>query len=125
MSFFTILIPSNSIGESVESLISLVILSDTKTELIVVHVVLPKISPEAEAAVVISPTGVLDLVVHSDSETEPTKAPPSPDYHVGDDSSKSDPSEEFEPLPAQVVSSPPLQIVPSPRALPRQPTILV
>ncbi|GKE21908.1 hypothetical protein Tco_1433420, partial [Tanacetum coccineum] len=30
-------------------------------------------------------------------------APPSPDYHVGDDSSKSDPSEAFDPLPTQEI----------------------
>nr|GFB11873.1 hypothetical protein [Tanacetum cinerariifolium] len=66
MSFSTILIPSDSADKSFESLILLVILLDTKTELTIVLLVLPEISLEAEAAMVASPTGVLDLVVHSD-----------------------------------------------------------
>ncbi|GKC34637.1 hypothetical protein Tco_1047021 [Tanacetum coccineum] len=124
MSSSTILVPSNSIGESVGSSISLVLLSDTKTELTIVPAVLPEITLEAEAGVVTSPAGVLDLVVHSDSETRPTKAPPSPDYHVGYDSSKSDPSEAFEPLPTQRCRSPTTSlqaVVSAPAVLSRAP----
>ncbi|GJY69609.1 reverse transcriptase domain-containing protein [Tanacetum coccineum] len=80
MSHFTILIPSDFTSMSVGSSPSLVILLDTKVEVIVVHAVLPEIAPEAEAAIVASPTPVLDLAIESDLEVEPSKAPPSPDY---------------------------------------------
>ncbi|GJT11789.1 hypothetical protein Tco_0858831 [Tanacetum coccineum] len=80
MSHFTILIPSDFTSESAGSSASLVILLDTKVEVIVVHAVLPEIAPEAEAAIVASPTPVLDLAIESDLEVEPSKAPPSPDY---------------------------------------------
>ncbi|GKG30472.1 hypothetical protein Tco_0422960, partial [Tanacetum coccineum] len=59
MSHFTILIPSDSTSESVESLASLVILSDTKIEVIDVHAILPEVALEVEAAVVALPTVVL------------------------------------------------------------------
>nr|GEX62071.1 hypothetical protein [Tanacetum cinerariifolium] len=57
------------LDESVESSTSLVILSDT---------VVPGTTSEVRAALVASPTSVLDLAIHSDSETEPSKAPLSP-----------------------------------------------
>nr|GEV07613.1 RNA-directed DNA polymerase, eukaryota [Tanacetum cinerariifolium] len=131
MSHFTISIPSDSIGDSIGSSASLVILSDTETQLAVVPAVLPEIALEAIAAVVDLPIGILELVLHSDSETKPIEAPPSHDYHPGadiefkpfeaeseedpsrDDSSESDPYKAAEPIPAQVVPTPPVQISPT------------
>ncbi|GKE62541.1 hypothetical protein Tco_1512908 [Tanacetum coccineum] len=80
MFFPTASIPADSADESVRSSISLVILSDIETLLTVVPTVAPEISPEAKVAVVALPVDVLGLVVHSDSETEPSEAPPSPDH---------------------------------------------
>ncbi|GJZ36823.1 hypothetical protein Tco_0583014 [Tanacetum coccineum] len=80
MSHFTISIPYDFTGMSIGLSPLLVILSDTEVEVIVVPAVLPEIAPEAEAAIVASPTPVLDLAIESDLEVEPSKAPPSPDY---------------------------------------------
>ncbi|GJU20447.1 hypothetical protein Tco_1153789 [Tanacetum coccineum] len=128
MSRSTISIPSDSTGESVRSLASLVILSDTEAKVMAVPTVLPKISPEAKAAVVASPTAILDLVIESDPEVEPSEAllspdyipaapvhaPTSRDYHTGSDTEsepfedeseepfEDDAPEAAEPLPAQV-----------------------
>ncbi|GJT26164.1 hypothetical protein Tco_0906439 [Tanacetum coccineum] len=90
--------------------------SDYKTEVIVVLTILPEITPEVEAIVVASPTVVLDLILESALKAEPSKAPLSPDY-------SEEPFEDgalnaAEPLPAQVVSTPPVQITPT---LPTEP----
>ncbi|GJW16247.1 hypothetical protein Tco_0020380 [Tanacetum coccineum] len=144
MSFSTISIPFYFTGESVRSLISLVILSDIEIEVMVVPTILPEIAPEVEAIMVASPTIVLDLILESALEAEPSKALLSPDYvpaspihapalpayHPGSDTESEpfeDESEEpfedgaldaAEPLPAQVVSAPPVQITPT---LPTEP----
>nr|GEV89255.1 hypothetical protein [Tanacetum cinerariifolium] len=133
----------NSIEEGLFQLKKEITVPDTETELTTVPTVVLEIAPEAKAVIVASHADVLDLVVHSGSETELTKAPPLPGYHAragtefkpfkgeserdpsGDESSESDPSEVAKPLHAQVVPSPPLQIVPAPRALPYRPAILV
>nr|GEY98175.1 hypothetical protein [Tanacetum cinerariifolium] len=104
MSSPTILISANSTNESVRSSTSLVILSDTTTELTTVHATVPEIAPKAEAVVVASPAGVLDLVVHSDLETEPSEASPSP--------------------PLQNAHAP-TPIILGPPALPHRPAVLV
>nr|GEU62309.1 hypothetical protein [Tanacetum cinerariifolium] len=80
MSHSTVLIPSDFTGESVGSSASLVILSNTKEEVMAILAVLPEIAPRAETAVVPSPTPVLDFVIESDLEAEPSEAPLSPDY---------------------------------------------
>nr|GEU52982.1 hypothetical protein [Tanacetum cinerariifolium]GEU57751.1 hypothetical protein [Tanacetum cinerariifolium] len=77
MSHSTILIPSNSTKEIVGP--SLVILSDTKVEVMAIHAVLPKISPEA-VAVVALPMAVLDHVIESEPEAEPSKVSLSLNY---------------------------------------------
>ncbi|GKD44393.1 hypothetical protein Tco_1269038 [Tanacetum coccineum] len=51
MSFSTIFISSDTTDESIGSSASLVILSDTEIEVVTIHVVLPEVSLEAEAAV--------------------------------------------------------------------------
>ncbi|GKD87557.1 hypothetical protein Tco_1358711, partial [Tanacetum coccineum] len=126
MSSSAISIPYSS-GESVGSSTSLIILSDTETVMTVVLAVVPtiilEIASEAEAAVVASLAGVLDLAIHHDSEFEPSEAPPSPVYHVvadlesdasevesEEDPLEDDPSEATEPQPTQAISSPPVQI---------------
>ncbi|GJV35756.1 hypothetical protein Tco_1408233 [Tanacetum coccineum] len=135
MSHFTILIPSDSTNESVESSASLVILSKTEIEVIDVHAVLPEVALEVEAAVVASPTVVLDLVLESELEAEPSEASlsidyvpaspvhatASPDYHPGPDTEsepfedeseepiKDDTPKADKPLPTQV-APPPVQI---------------
>nr|GEU48618.1 hypothetical protein [Tanacetum cinerariifolium] len=138
MSHSTISIPSDFTGESVRSSPSLVILSDTELEVIVVPIILPEIAPEAEAALVASPTPVLDLAIESDLEVEPSKALPSPDYvsvsHIHAPTSpgyhprldtesvpfedefepiEDDSLEASEPLPAQVSPPPLVQITPT------------
>nr|GEU59576.1 hypothetical protein [Tanacetum cinerariifolium] len=77
----------DSAGESIGSSPSLVILSNTKAEVLAIHVVLPEITPKAAAAaaVVAPPTATPDLGIESDlevehSEASPSEAPPSPDY---------------------------------------------
>ncbi|GJS60466.1 hypothetical protein Tco_0655250 [Tanacetum coccineum] len=138
MSHFTILIPSDSTSESVESLASLVILSDTEIEVIDVHAILPEVALEVEATVVALPTVVLDLTLESDPEVEPSEASlsidyvpaspvhasASPDYHPGPDTEsepfedeseepiEDDTPEAAEPLPTQV-APPPVQITPT------------
>ncbi|GJU39135.1 putative reverse transcriptase domain-containing protein [Tanacetum coccineum] len=144
MSHSNISIPSYSTSESVGSSASLVILLDTKAEVMAVPAVLPEIAPEAEATVVASPTVVLDLVIESDLGAElseaslspdyvpasPIHAPDLPDYHPGP-YTESEPFEDeskdlikdvapeaSEPLPAQVAPPPPVQITPT---LPTEP----
>nr|GEV85524.1 reverse transcriptase domain-containing protein [Tanacetum cinerariifolium] len=81
--------------------------------------------PEAEAAIVASPAGVLDLVIYFNSESEPSKDLPLHVYHVvaypesnpfeagsEEDPSKDDPSDAAEPQPTQAISSPPVQTAP-------------
>ncbi|GJW09960.1 hypothetical protein Tco_1575787 [Tanacetum coccineum] len=109
MSHSTISIPSESTGESVGSSTSLVFLSYTKAQVMVIHAVLPEIAPKAKADVVDSPTLVLDLVIESDLEAEPFEALLSPNYEPFED----DAPEAAKPLPAQVAPSPPLQITPT------------
>ncbi|GJS02456.1 putative reverse transcriptase domain-containing protein [Tanacetum coccineum] len=70
--------PTNILDESVGSSISLVILSDTEPAAasVVIPADIPAILPdalEAEAVDVASPDGVLDLVIHSTSETDPSE----------------------------------------------------
>ncbi|GJV97022.1 putative reverse transcriptase domain-containing protein [Tanacetum coccineum] len=116
-----------SYGESVGSSTSLIILSDTETVMTVVLAVVPiiilEIASEAEAAVVTSPAGVLDLALHHDSVFDPSEAPSSLVYHVvvdpesdpseaesEEDPLEDDPSEATEPQPTQAISLPPVQI---------------
>ncbi|GJT71621.1 hypothetical protein Tco_1030907 [Tanacetum coccineum] len=139
MSFCTISISSDITGESIGSSVSLVILSDTETEVAAVPVILPEIALEVEAPMVALPTAVLDLVFESDPEVEPSEAllssdyvPTSPvytlvspDYHPGSDteskpfeeeskeSSEVDTLKVGEPLPTQVVSVPAVQDTPT------------
>ncbi|GJW43508.1 hypothetical protein Tco_0072307 [Tanacetum coccineum] len=68
--------------ESVGSSASYVILSDSEAAVAAVPVIVPEVAPKAEAAVVASPAAVLDLVLESNMETEPSEAPPSPDGTV-------------------------------------------
>ncbi|GKG02465.1 hypothetical protein Tco_0310101, partial [Tanacetum coccineum] len=77
--------PADISGESVRSSISMVILYDTEPA--TAHVVIPAdilailpVAPEAEAAVVASHAGVLDLVIHSTLETDPLEDPPSSEH---------------------------------------------
>ncbi|GJS13547.1 hypothetical protein Tco_0408019 [Tanacetum coccineum] len=139
MSHSTISIPSDSTGESVGSSASLVILSNTKAKVMAILAVLPEITLEAKAAVVASPTPILDVVIESDPEAEPYEAllsldyvpaspihaPASPDYHPGSNK-ESKPFEDesevpikditpeaAEPLPAQVAPPLPVQITPT------------
>ncbi|GKA23698.1 hypothetical protein Tco_0709731 [Tanacetum coccineum] len=99
MSLSTILISSESMDESVRSSASYVILSDSKAAVPTIPAIAPKIAPEAETTVVAPPTTILDLLLESDSETEPLEAPPSPDYvpaspdYFPRSDSKSDPEE--------------------------------
>ncbi|GKB53686.1 reverse transcriptase domain-containing protein [Tanacetum coccineum] len=100
-------VPAYSSGESVESSISLVILSDTETEMTIVPtdipIVIPEIALEVEAVAVASPASALDLTVHLISESNPSKDPPS-SYHqlvtpgiylfLSDDHSEFDPLED-------------------------------
>ncbi|GJU37657.1 hypothetical protein Tco_1186011 [Tanacetum coccineum] len=113
MSHSTIPIPSDSIGESVGSSPSLVILSDTEAEVMAIPAVLPEITLEAVTTVIVAPpTATLDLAIESDPEVEPSEALPSldyvssspihalasPDYHLGTNT-KSEPFEdESEPI---------------------------
>ncbi|GJX43654.1 putative reverse transcriptase domain-containing protein [Tanacetum coccineum] len=147
MSFSTISISSDTTKESIGSSASLVILSDTETKVPAVPVILLEIALEAEAAMVASPTSVLDLVLKSDPEAEPSKAPlspnyvpashvyasVSPDYHPGsntefepfeeesEESSEDEAPEVAKPLPTQVVSDPPVQVTPT---LPTKPVFV-
>ncbi|GJR47138.1 hypothetical protein Tco_1315241 [Tanacetum coccineum] len=104
MSSLVILISADSVDESVSSSTSLIILSDTATYLSVVPAIIPEITLEVEAAIVDSPAGVLDLVVHSDLETEPSEAPLS--------------------RPIQAIPTP-AHIIPAPPTIPYRPSVLV
>ncbi|GKD34317.1 hypothetical protein Tco_1249826 [Tanacetum coccineum] len=101
MSLTYISISSDSNTESVRSSASHVILSYTDTTIVEVPAIVPK----------------------GDSETEPSEAPPSPDY---DDSSSNDVPETAG-LEVQAAPTPPapLQIVPALPVLPRKPAIFV
>nr|GEV77569.1 hypothetical protein [Tanacetum cinerariifolium] len=108
-----------SFGESVGSSISLVILSDAEPATVpaIILVVLLD-ATEVEVAVVASPVGVLDLVIHFASETDPFEDLPSSDHapvvpiispFLSDDHSESDSeygpskdSSEARPLPSVV-----------------------
>nr|GEY48160.1 hypothetical protein [Tanacetum cinerariifolium] len=78
MSFSTVSVSSDYMDESVGSSASYVILLDSEAAVDVVPVIVPKVASKAEAAVVASPSAILDLVLESDIETEPSEAPPSP-----------------------------------------------
>ncbi|GJS45525.1 ribonuclease H-like domain-containing protein [Tanacetum coccineum] len=81
MSHSTILIPSDSVGEGIILSPSLVILSNTKAEVMAIPVVLPEIALEAATTVVVaSPTATPGLAIETDPEVEPSEAPLSPDY---------------------------------------------
>ncbi|GJV20030.1 hypothetical protein Tco_1369050 [Tanacetum coccineum] len=141
MSHSIILIPSDSTGESVRLSPSMVILPDTKAEVMVIL----EITPEA-VAIVASPTIALDHAIDSNLEVEPFEATPSPDYvpfslihapalpdyHLGPDT-KSEPFEDeskpiedalevAEPLSTQVAPPPPVQITPTSPTSPTDPT---
>ncbi|GJR97247.1 hypothetical protein Tco_0269421 [Tanacetum coccineum] len=77
-------IPVYSSDESVGSSISLVILSNTETEMNVapadIPAVIPEVAPEAEAAIITSPTGVLDFTIHFDTKSDPPEDSPSSDH---------------------------------------------
>ncbi|GJR52358.1 putative reverse transcriptase domain-containing protein [Tanacetum coccineum] len=82
-------ISADSSEESVRSSISLIILldSDTKTKTGIIPAdihsiipIVPPVTPEVEAVVVVSPAGVLELVIHLDTETDPSEDPPSPKH---------------------------------------------
>nr|GEX61849.1 hypothetical protein [Tanacetum cinerariifolium] len=84
--------PTDVLDESVGSSISLVISSDTEPEISLaiipadIHVILAEIPAilhvalEVEVAVVASLVEVLDLSIHSASETNPSDDPPSPEH---------------------------------------------
>ncbi|GJR68682.1 hypothetical protein Tco_0014747 [Tanacetum coccineum] len=100
-----ILLPVYSSDKSVGSSISLVVLSDTETEMTVtpddIPAIIPKVSPEAEADIVTSPTGVLDLTIYFDIESNPSEDSPSLDHALvalGVSSFFFDDHFEFEPL---------------------------
>ncbi|GJU84269.1 hypothetical protein Tco_1291815 [Tanacetum coccineum] len=80
MSHSTILIPFDSAEESIRSSPSLVILSDTETEVMAIPAALPEIAPESAAVVVTPPTATPDLTIKTDPQAEPSKAPLSPNY---------------------------------------------
>ncbi|GJX00858.1 reverse transcriptase domain-containing protein [Tanacetum coccineum] len=89
MDALVISISADSSKESVRSSISLIILldSDTETKTLIIptdiHAIIPIVPPialEVEAAIVASPASVLDLVIHSDTETDPSKDPSSPEH---------------------------------------------
>ncbi|GKD18969.1 hypothetical protein Tco_1208127 [Tanacetum coccineum] len=82
-------ISADSSEESVGSSISLIILLDsdteTKTGIIPADIhsiipIVPPVTPEVEAVVVASPVGVLELVIRSDTENDPSEYPPSPEH---------------------------------------------
>nr|GEW48276.1 hypothetical protein [Tanacetum cinerariifolium] len=105
-----ILVPVYSSKESVGSSISLVILSDTETETTIaladVPTVIPEVALEAKAAIVTSPTNVLDLTIHSNTEA-----------NVASHSSSSSSSTSTPPASLQIVCAPP--------GLPHLPVVLV
>ncbi|GJV31385.1 hypothetical protein Tco_1391785 [Tanacetum coccineum] len=151
MSHSAITIPTDSTCESVGSSTSFVILSATMVELMAIPVALPKISLEAVAAIDGSLTTMLDLILESDAEPEPSEAPLSPDHapvfpfhvptlpdnHLEADAEsepledeleepfEDDAPEASEPLPAQVVSTPPSQINPTPTIVSSPPLQIV
>nr|GEW55001.1 hypothetical protein [Tanacetum cinerariifolium] len=88
-----ILVYVYSLDESVGSSIPLVILSNTETEMTIaladIPAVIPEVASEAKAAIVTSPTNVLDLTIHSDTEataashsSSSTSTPPTSLYIV-------------------------------------------
>nr|GEX15386.1 reverse transcriptase domain-containing protein [Tanacetum cinerariifolium] len=83
-----ILVPVYSLEESVGSSISLVILSDTETVMTVAPADIPavilEVSQEAEAAIFASPTGVLYMAIHSNTESDPFEDSPSSDHELED-----------------------------------------
>ncbi|GJX79590.1 hypothetical protein Tco_0327739 [Tanacetum coccineum] len=129
MSSSTIHILADSTSESVGSATSLVILSDTETKVMTPSTVLPVIAPEADAAMVASPTAGLDFVLESDPPTAPLLAghapvssahvPASSDDHVGL-ASESEPFEDpsKDNAPKTATSTPPADLAPTPRIIP-------
>ncbi|GJX35258.1 hypothetical protein Tco_0246815 [Tanacetum coccineum] len=65
--------------ESVGSSTSLIILSDSDSEATTLPAALP-IAPEAKATMVVSPAGILDSVLQSDSESDSSEDFPSSDH---------------------------------------------
>ncbi|GJU58370.1 hypothetical protein Tco_1236136 [Tanacetum coccineum] len=114
MSHFVIPILTDSTSESVGSSTSLVFLSDTKEEVMAIPVALPEITLEAEADIdgLLSLTAMLDHILNSDPEAEPSEAPLSPDHAPVFPIHEA--PETVGPLPAQVVSTPPAQVTPAP-----------
>ncbi|GKE55813.1 hypothetical protein Tco_1494998, partial [Tanacetum coccineum] len=117
MSHSTILIPSDSVRESVGSSPSLAILSDTKAEVMTIPIILSEIAPEAAALVIVSLLTATPDPIESDPEVKPSKAsssetPPSPDYPMEDEFEPiEDAPETSEPLPAKV--APPVYNTPT------------
>ncbi|GKD33354.1 hypothetical protein Tco_1248863 [Tanacetum coccineum] len=100
-------VPVYSSDESVGSSISLVILSNTETEMNVspadIPAVIPEVAPEVEAAIVTSPTSVLDFTIYSDTKSDPPEdsslsdhalVAPGVSLFLYDDHSKSQPLED-------------------------------
>nr|GEY32138.1 hypothetical protein [Tanacetum cinerariifolium] len=139
-------IPEATTLRDVRSSPSLVILSNTEADVMVILVVLLEIALEAATtAIVASPTVVLDLAIESDPKVEPSQAPPSldyipsspihapasPDYHPGLDTESEpfkdeskpieDAPETAEPLPAASQHRSPYCLRPYYRSRPRIP----
>ncbi|GJU73324.1 putative reverse transcriptase domain-containing protein [Tanacetum coccineum] len=79
MSSLVIPISVDSFEESIGSSACLIILYDSGHKAAVIPTILP-VAPKVEAAVVTLPTGVLDMVIHSDTETDLSEDPPSSDH---------------------------------------------
>ncbi|GKB30469.1 hypothetical protein Tco_0869870 [Tanacetum coccineum] len=153
MAALVILISSNSSRESVESSVSRVILFGTiPTDIptivptIVPPVVrddipvipnetpiIPPAAPEAEAAIAASPARVLDLIIHSSIDSDPSEdispsehVPTLPDtspFLCTDPSKTSSPTHDLSPV--VVASHVPCWAVPAPPGVPRRPALLV
>nr|GEU54291.1 hypothetical protein [Tanacetum cinerariifolium] len=153
MAALVILISSDPSKESVGSSISRLILFGTiPTDILatipvivppVVHddilaiptetPIIPPVAPEAEAAIVASPAGVLELIVYSSTDSNQSKdispqehAPTLPDtslFLCTDSSKTSSPSHDFSPV--VVASLVPCRVVPAPPGVPRRPARLV
>nr|GEV15185.1 hypothetical protein [Tanacetum cinerariifolium] len=100
MSHSTISIPSDFAEESVRSLPSLLILSDTEAEVMAILAVLPDVALKAATTTVVtSPTAIPDLATESDKEDD---FEPIEDAH-----------EATEPLSVRIAPPPPVHITPA------------
>ncbi|GJV69705.1 hypothetical protein Tco_1485214 [Tanacetum coccineum] len=143
MAALVILISFDSSNEHVGSSISWIILFGTiLAEIPTKTPVAPPVALEVEAAIVASPVGVLDLIMYSSTDSDPSNALPSPEHvstlpatssFLCTDSSKasSDSSDSLYSSSSET-SSPThdsahalRQIVPAPPGIPRRPGILV